>query len=90
MQSPDSEASKCEHVAGGTYECAPVSKPKQNVAALDLNQAILPLGLVERQLIAPGDDDDADLKCWERRLLQQAYAISLASLVMGRLVRWQN
>jgi hypothetical protein len=69
VQSPYRETSECQHVAGGAQQCAPVSKPKQNVAALDLNQAILPLSFVERQLIAPGDDDDADLECIVRRLL---------------------
>jgi hypothetical protein len=69
VQSPYRETGECQHVACGARHFLPVSKPKQNVAALDLNQAILPLALVERQLIAPGDDDDADLKCMVRRLL---------------------
>jgi hypothetical protein len=69
VQSPYRETSECQHVAGRAQQLLPVSKPKQNVATLDLNQTIVPLALIERQLIAPGDDDDADLKCMERRLL---------------------
>lgn len=69
MQSQYRETSKCEHVACGAHKCVPVSEPKQNVAALDLNQTILPLALVERQLIAAGENNDADLECIERRFL---------------------
>jgi hypothetical protein len=69
VQSPYWETSECQHVAGGVPQFLPASKPKQNVAALDLDQTIAPVAFVERQLIAPGDDDDADVKLMERRLL---------------------
>jgi hypothetical protein len=72
VQNPYRETSERQHVAGGAQERAPVSKPKQNVAALDLNQTIPPLALVEGHLIASGDDNDPDLKCMGRRLLEQA------------------
>jgi hypothetical protein len=69
MQSQYRETSKCEHVAGGAQECASVPKPKQNLAAFDLNQTVLPLALVERHLMVPGDNNDADLECMKRRSL---------------------
>jgi hypothetical protein len=71
VQSPYRETHECQHVAGGARECASVSEPKQNVAALDLDQTVLPLAVVEGQLTASGDENDADLKRMMRRLLQQ-------------------
>jgi hypothetical protein len=69
VQSPYRETSECQHVAGGAQQFLAVSKSKQNVAALDLDQTILPLAFVEPQVSAPGDDNDADLERMERRLL---------------------
>jgi hypothetical protein len=75
VQSPYRETGECQHVAGGAREGAPVSEAKQNVAALDLNKTVLPLAVVEGQLTATGDENDADLKRMVRGLLQEVEAV---------------